>query len=452
MKKAVTTLLMASLAVGLAACGSNGGNNADNGQNAGASASSSPSGSASAPASASSGDSGDPVTLRVAWWGGQSRHDYTLKVIDLYESLHPNVTIEPEYASFDDYWKKLAPEAAAKNLPDVINMDISYLTQYATQGQIADLQPYIDNGTINTKDISDSTLSGGKVNDKLYAFNIGSNALLTVADKAMIEAAGATMPSQDLTWDDLTAMGDKLKGQGKLLTQELRHDVIFPYYLRTQGQHMYAADGKGLGYTDDKYFIDFYNMYNDWYQKGYLLSLDKLAQKKGTPEDGELELGNAALTLGWSNQYILSAQVAKRPLEILPMPNWGDNQALYLKPSMYFSIAENSKVKDEAAKFIDFWVNNVDANKIIMGERGVPVSTAVQEALKPLLSEDQAKIFDYVSWASQNSSQMDPPNPAGATEVDKLLKETAEQIMYKKLTVEEGAKKFREQATKILSK
>lgn len=33
-----------------------------------------------------------------------------------------------------------------------------------------------------------------------------------------------------------------------------------------------------------------------------------------------------------------------------------------------------------------------------------------------------------------------------------LLKETAEQILYKKLTVEEGAAKFREEATKILSK
>lgn len=26
-----------------------------------------------------------PVTLRIAWWGGQPRHDYTMKVIDMYE-------------------------------------------------------------------------------------------------------------------------------------------------------------------------------------------------------------------------------------------------------------------------------------------------------------------------------------------------------------------------------
>ncbi|MBN2982200.1 MULTISPECIES: ABC transporter substrate-binding protein [Cohnella] len=451
MKKALTTLLLSFLVVALAACGgSNNGNGA-----ASPSASDSGSPSASPSGSAAPSDSGadkEPVTLRVAWWGGQSRHDYTLKVLDLYEQLNPHVTIEPEYASFDDYWKKLAPQAAAKNLPDIISMDISYLTQYGTQGQIADLQPFIDNGTIDTSNIAESAISGGKVNDTLYAFNLGSNALLSVIDKAMLEKAGGTMPSQDWTWDDVTALAETMKSQGKLLMQDIRHDVFFPFYLRSQGQHMYAADGKSLGYDDDKYFIDFYTRYNDWYQKGYLLSLDKLAQKKGTPEDGELELGNAVSTWGWSNQYILSSTVANRPFEILPVPGWNENKALYLKPSMYFSIAENSKVKEEAAKFIDFWVNNVEANKIIMGERGVPVSSAIQEALKPDLSPEQTKVFEYVSWAEQNSSEMDPPNPAGATEVDKLLKETAEKIMYKQLTVEEAAKKFREDANKILAK
>ncbi|MFC6600613.1 hypothetical protein ACFQDF_00220 [Ectobacillus funiculus] len=27
----------------------------------------------------------EAITLRVAWWGGQPRHDYTMKVIEMYE-------------------------------------------------------------------------------------------------------------------------------------------------------------------------------------------------------------------------------------------------------------------------------------------------------------------------------------------------------------------------------
>ena len=27
---------------------------------------------------------GEPVTLKITWWGGQSRHDYTQKLLDTY--------------------------------------------------------------------------------------------------------------------------------------------------------------------------------------------------------------------------------------------------------------------------------------------------------------------------------------------------------------------------------
>ncbi|MFX3631603.1 MAG: ABC transporter substrate-binding protein [Candidatus Pristimantibacillus sp.] len=446
MKRTLSSLLIMALFITiLAACGSG-----NNGNQEPAKATDTP---ASSPAAteAAKDKEPEPVTLRITWWGGQARHDYTLKVIEQYTALNPHVKIEPEYASFDDHWKKLAPQVAANNLPDIIQMDISYLSQYGSRGQLEDLQPFIDNGILDASSVSEAALSGGKVDNKLFAFNLGSNALLSVIDKAMLESAGGTMPTESWTWDDFTKLGPALKSQGKILTQDLRHDVFFPFYLRGKGQHMYAADGSGLGYTDDKLFIDFYTQYKSWYDNGYLLALDKLAQKKGTPEDGELELGNAVSTWGWSNQYILSSTVAKRPFEILPVPGWNENKALFLKPSMFFSISKNSKVKDEAAKFISFWTNDIEANKIIMGERGVPVSSKVKDALKPLLTPEQTKVFEYVAWAEQNSSQMDPPNPVGAVEVDKLLKDTAEQILYNKLTVEAGAAKFREEANKIFA-
>ncbi|MFK7693283.1 ABC transporter substrate-binding protein [Paenibacillus sp. HJGM_3] len=438
MKKAMTSFLMAALL--LSACGSGGGTTASTGT-------SSP-GTSSTPAASAKKD---PVTLRVAWWGGQSRHDYTLKVIELYMKQNPHVKIETEYASFDDYWKKLAPQAAANGLPDVFQMDISYLTQYGGRGQLEDLEPYTKNGTINVKDISENNISGGKVDGKLVAMNLGSNVLGSTIDPQMLKDAGVTL-KKEWTFADFEDAASKLKAKGKLIAADLRHDVYFPYYLRSQGQHMYAADGTSLGYSDDKPFIDFYTMYQKWYDAGYLLPLDKLAQKKGTPEDDEMVLGNAASSNGWSNQYILAANAAKRPLDIMPVPNWTQNKALFLKPSMYFSISKSSKVKEEAAKFIDFFLNDIEANKIIMGERGVPVSSKVKEALKPSLTPEQAKVFDYVSWAEQNSSQMDPPNPVGAVEVDKLLKDTVEQVLYKKLSVQDGAAKFRKEANAILAK
>lgn len=76
------------------------------------------------------------ITLRVAWWGGQPRHDYTTKIIEMYEKEHPHVNIEAEFANWDDYWKKLAPMSAAGQLPDVIQMDTAYLSQYGGRASL----------------------------------------------------------------------------------------------------------------------------------------------------------------------------------------------------------------------------------------------------------------------------------------------------------------------------
>ncbi|TXK81841.1 ABC transporter substrate-binding protein [Paenibacillus sp. N3.4] len=395
----------------------------------------------------------EPVKLRIAWWGGQARNDYTNKVIELYQQKNPNVKIETEFAAFDDYWKKLAPQASANQLPDIIQMDISYLTQYGGKNQLVDLAPYTKNGLLDVTAVSPNALSGGEVGGKLVAMNLGVNALMTMMDSDAIKAAGITAPANNWTWDDFETIAAKAKAGGKMIGGfAFRHDVFFPYYLRTVDQKMYSADGTSLGFADDKPFIDYFKRYQKWYDAGYILPLDKEAQKKGTPEDDEMLMGNSISTNAWSNQYVATAGASKHPLEMHPLPGPNGNKGLFLKPSMYFSVTNSSKQKEEAVKFINFFVNDIEANKLIKGERGVPVSSKVKEALKPLLSLNETKVFEYVAWAEQNSSPMDPPNPVGAVEIEKLLRSASEQILYKKTTVEEAAVKFRKDANAILAK
>lgn len=77
MKKALSGLVMLALIISMIGCGSN--NNKDAASSAPAASSPAASSGEASPA-ASDGDKKDPVTLRVAWWGGQARHDYTLKL------------------------------------------------------------------------------------------------------------------------------------------------------------------------------------------------------------------------------------------------------------------------------------------------------------------------------------------------------------------------------------
>jgi multiple sugar transport system substrate-binding protein len=436
MKKALTILVSLSLLLTAAGCG---GGSASSGGNT-----------ANKPDSAVSGNA--PVKLRFAWWGGQSRHDATLKVIELYQQKNPNVKIEGEYASFDDYWKKLAPQAAANDLPDIIQMDDGYVSQFGGRGQLEDLKSYMDSGKIDISSISPNFLKIGQYEGKQYQLTMGVNALAATMDPEIIKKAGGTMPDKQWSWEDMEALGAKLKASGKLLADRVDYKVWFPYYLRTLDQKMYNPDGASLGYTDDKYFVDYFKRYQKWYEAGYVLTLDKLAQKKFTPEDDEMVMGNASSYLAWSNQFVAWSAGAKRQLEIVPFPGPNANKGLFLKSSQALSLSKGSKNKEEAVKFINFYINDIEAEKIIKGERGVPINSKVQEALKPILTPEEKKVFDYIAWAEKNSSPNDPPVPVGSVEVFKLMADVSDQILYKKISVEDGAAKFRKEANAILAK
>jgi multiple sugar transport system substrate-binding protein len=396
------------------------------------------------------GDSKDEqITLRMAWWGSQPRHDYTLEIIKMYEEKNPNVKIQSEYASWDDYWKKLAPQAAANELPDIIQMDLSYFSQYAENNQLADLSSFIGN-QIDTTNISDNIISGGKIGDKLYGINAGVNAVGFHYDPEVLKSVGVDSIPEDWTWDDYKEIATKAKDAGIFVDTGMKADVFFNYYLRTQGKSLYSEDGTTLGYEDDQLFVDFFEMASSMVKEGATPTPDYLAQLKGLEDDPVVTKGAIGIWQ-WSNQFVGIQQVANRPLKMAGMPGPGADKGLYLKPSMFWSVSNNSKHQEEAAKFVDFMINDIEANKLTLGDRGVPGSSVVKEALKPELSEAQVQVFDYVEWAEQNSSPFDGPDPIGAGEVIETLDSLSEQMNYDNISVEDAAKQFRQQAESVLS-
>ncbi|KKB73256.1 MULTISPECIES: ABC transporter substrate-binding protein [Bacillus] len=401
----------------------------------------------------SGGGGKQSITLRVAWWGGQPRHDYTTKIIEMYEKEHPNVNIEAEFANWDDYWKKLAPMSAANQLPDVIQMDTAYLSQYGEKGQLEDLTPYVKDGTIKTDSIDEKVTEGGKIDGKLYGFTLGVNVLSVITNDDLLKKAGITIDDRNWTWDDYEKFALKVREETDQYGSNGMNppDVFFPYYLRTKGERFYKKDGTGLAYADDKLFVDYFKRQVKLVNVQASPTPDEGAQVKGM-EDDFIVKGRTAATWNYSNQYSAFAQLTDAPLSLKLPPGQSDEKALFLRPSMLFSIPKSSQHKKEAAKFIDFFVNREKANALMKGERGVPVSAKAAESVKAKLNEEEKKIFEYVERAAKHAGEGDPPEPVGSAEVIKLLKDTSDQILFKKITPEQGAAKFRKEADEILKR
>jgi multiple sugar transport system substrate-binding protein len=109
------------------------------------------------------------VELKFAWWGSQVRHEATIKVIELYQKLHPNVSISYEFAGFDDYWMKMTTMAAGGQLPDIMQQDYSRITEWQSRNLLEPLDPFVQNKTINLSDVAKPILDSGTINGKLYA-------------------------------------------------------------------------------------------------------------------------------------------------------------------------------------------------------------------------------------------------------------------------------------------
>ncbi|WP_432245066.1 hypothetical protein ACRB8A_15620 [Arthrobacter sp. G.S.26] len=62
----------------------------------------------------------DPVTIRFAWWGNDSRAKTTLDVIKDFEAANPTIKVQGENTEFSSYWDKMATQIAGGTTPDVL--------------------------------------------------------------------------------------------------------------------------------------------------------------------------------------------------------------------------------------------------------------------------------------------------------------------------------------------
>ena len=120
---------------------------------------------------------------------------------------------------------------------------------------------------------------------------------------------------------------------------------------------------------------------------------------------------------------------------------------------MYFSISANTANPDEAVKFLNYFVNSVDANKILLGERGIPVSSVVGDAITDDLDDVTKQVVAFVNnVVVPNSSPTPAADPDGASEIHAASRELVEQISYGAISAEDAAQMFIDTATEILNR
>lgn len=388
------------------------------------------------------------VTLKFVWWGKEQRKADTQKVVDLYMKEHPGVKIETEdFSGTDALSSRLAMDTADQKAADIIQGDYGFIFNYINRDLIEPLGPYIKNKSLSISDVPPEYLAPGMKNDELYAVNIGINSEALIYDPAFLQEAGIKAPSQDYTIDELYKTLVELK-------ETIDDPDFYPmgnmfaasYFLRTRGVSMYNAEGTALGYDDDKDLADYFTLYKKWTEEGLVGSFKGVSNDENHP----VITGKAAFFSVSSNASTILSSKAGRTIKLLPLPKAGDKEGRFIKPSMFLAVSSYSKYPEEAAKFIDFFINNETANDILKGERGVPVSSVIAAQLSGKLGDGGKQQYELLDYLKTHSSPIDPPAPSSSLVVDNAYKILLDRVLDGSITPEQAAKSYRAEAASIL--
>ncbi|MGE4584201.1 MAG: ABC transporter substrate-binding protein [Sphaerochaeta sp.] len=392
-------------------------------------------------------------SMRLAWWGNPTRDERTLKAVEMFQAKYPEIKVETETTGWGGYWDKMNTQAAAGSLPDIMQHDYAYMLQWVQRNQLADLTPYVQKGIIDLSKVNESFLSGGRVNGKLYGISLGTNAVCLTYDPAVLAKAGIAEPdSATWTWDDFERIALEIyKKTGVQTIPFFTTDpkVGFDNMIRQSGAATYGKTG--LGFTDPSILKEFYAIQLRLQDAGALIK-PEVAFVLVTPEEGEFAKGRSWVEFIWSNQFVSTQAAAKRPLKLALLPNIKNPKAkgTFLKPSMFFSIPASAENPEAAAKFLNYFLNDLSVNDVLMGERGVPIPDDVREHMATKVDPVNKQIFEYISLASRNAGPIDAPDPAGSGEFLKMVRDVSQEILLKKVSLDEGVAKIMSKGNEIL--
>ena len=383
----------------------------------------------------------DPVTIRFAWWGNDSRAKTTLEVIKDFEAANPTIKVEGENTEFSSYWDKMATQIAGGTTPDVFAMSGAYPSEYASRGVLLDLDEVKDQ--LDTSKFAEGTVDLGKIDGKQYTITAGVNSMSVVIDPKVFEAAGVELPDDETwTWDDYAQIAadiTKNSPAGTFGTTPMSNDSFLAVWARQSGEELYTDDGKKLGISEDTA--------TEWFELNKkLMDTGGAPSASQTVEDGsaqpEMTLmgqGKQGMKISWSNQM---NSYSGSPLVMMKMPGESKTPGAWLRSSMEYAISSKSAHPKEAALFINYLVNNVDAATKIKSDRGMPANTELKAAITPLRKESQQKEAEYLDRIAETDIEPPLPFPAGSSATMEVLNRFNTDVLFGKISPQDAAKGF----------
>ncbi|ACZ20502.1 ABC-type sugar transport system, periplasmic component [Sanguibacter keddieii DSM 10542] len=383
----------------------------------------------------------EDVTIVFNWWGNDDRADKYEEAVDLFEEKYPNIKVQTGFQAWDDYWSSRNTEAAGSSLPDVLQMDLSYLRQYGSTNQLLNLDGQIGT-SLDVSGLEDSLLEAGKLEGSQYGIATSTNTLAMFYNPDLLEQVGMEALPEDYTWDDLNTFITEASAAGEGAEPRVYgsgdYTTTFWFFLQwlvQQDIQPFTDDGQ-LNFTRED-----------------MTAWLNVAEPIRTPVDATYPIsrGIQLLPLGgftveenvtemsWDNFLAgYTADSGNENIQMLPIPSDADgDKKMFLKPSMLLSASANSEHPAAAATLIDFLINDPEVGRIFGTSKGVPAVQAQRDAMELEEGSVDARVVAYEESVAEYATEAAPLPVQGFGTIEAEFKRLGEEFAYRNITVEQ---------------
>ncbi|MEI7110044.1 ABC transporter substrate-binding protein [Serratia sp. TMDUHS_CL] len=297
----------------------------------------------------------DKITLRYAVWD-RNQLPAEQEIAKRFEQANPDIKIEIELTPSAQYFVKLDSAAAGGVAPDIFWINMPYFVQYAKNGIMEPLAPYIKDSGLQLDDVVASSVKAYQYDGQQMAIPRDVDSIAVWYNKKLFDQAGVSYPTSDWSWDDLknkaTALKSGLKGAAFPLVMDLSIDGQDSYMnlLFQNGNHIVPKDGQPTDIANDK-SIWVYQQLQGMMKDGLMPSAQQMSEVK---TENIFQSNRAAMVYAGS---WLAAPFANNPLindhiGVVMMPKIERQSGV--AHSLAFAMSAKSAHKQAAWKYIAF--------------------------------------------------------------------------------------------------
>ncbi len=318
---------------------------------------------------------------KVVFWNGYTGSDRPVleKIVENYNSSQDKIEIVMEIMPWDTLFQKLMPAMIAGNAPDLIGISVTRYAEYAESGKLYALDDFIaSSDKLNTSDLVPGLIRAGNYNGKQYVMPMAFAAEVMYYNKDMFRSAGLDPENPPQTIYELQDAWSKLiiKDANGNITQYAQAIGIkstvamMPIFMWMYGAD-YIKDGKSVLYSKEA--IEAMTMIQNAFKEGV-----SPVGLTGQEADNLFSAGKAAIEFNgaWAINGFRSAGI---DLGIAEIPSGINGERKTWGGDSVLAITKDSKVKEEAWDFIEYWNSKDVQRQWSLGTGAPPTRTDMSD-------------------------------------------------------------------------